>query len=285
MPEDEHGRKLAQYQVVPQAIENAARIAEQCQVDLALDQTFLPRYQVLAGHTLESYLEQLARDGLDRRIAEAAAQAVGGVDQAEVAALELLVAELDDRAGARGRIQRVGLVDEAEVDAGARAGLGAEEAAVGAQVVADAVTAGVAAIAWDSSTAAAPATEVGVPMIAVPNLAAHVGEIANRFFGRPSEQMQVVGVTGTNGKTTVAWLVAQCCEILGERCGYVGTLGTGVGEVAGFQLGRASVDIGPNKVRFEFDGAAEVRQRRRITLQVFVGQTPIVEGDEETGVE
>ena len=103
----------------------------------------------------------------------------------------------------------------------------------GLDFVADAVTAGVAAIAWDSSTADAPSAEVGVPMIAVPNLAAHVGEIANRFFGRPSEQVNVVGVTGTNGKTTVAWLIAQCCELLSESCGYVGTLGSGVGEVAG----------------------------------------------------
>jgi UDP-N-acetylmuramoyl-L-alanyl-D-glutamate--2,6-diaminopimelate ligase len=103
----------------------------------------------------------------------------------------------------------------------------------GLDFVADAVTAGVAAIAWDSSTAEAPATEVGVPMIAVPNLARHVGEIANRFFDRPSERVRVVGVTGTNGKTTVAWLIAQCCELLGETCGYVGTLGAGVGEVSG----------------------------------------------------
>ncbi len=107
------------------------------------------------------------------------------------------------------------------------------ESSHGLDYVADAVTAGVAAIAWDSSTAEAPVAEVGVPMIAVPDLAAHLGEIANRFYDRPSEHVNVVGVTGTNGKTTVAWLVAQCCELLAESCGYVGTLGTGVGEVAG----------------------------------------------------
>ena len=103
----------------------------------------------------------------------------------------------------------------------------------GLDYVADAVTAGVAAIAWDSSTAKGPAAEVGVPMIAVPDLAKHLGEIANRFYARPVEAVKVVGVTGTNGKTTVAWLIAQCCEHLGETCGYLGTLGAGVGEVAG----------------------------------------------------
>jgi UDP-N-acetylmuramoyl-L-alanyl-D-glutamate--2,6-diaminopimelate ligase len=102
----------------------------------------------------------------------------------------------------------------------------------GLDYIADAVTAGVAAIAWDSSTADAPKAEVGVPMIAVPDLENRLGEIANRFFARPSESLHVVGVTGTNGKTTVAWLVAQCCERLKESCGYIGTLGAGVGEVA-----------------------------------------------------
>lgn len=103
----------------------------------------------------------------------------------------------------------------------------------GLDYVADAVTAGVAAIAWDSSTAEGPAAEVGVPMIAVPDLAQHLGEIANRFYARPADAVKVVGVTGTNGKTTVAWLIAQCCEHLGETCGYLGTLGAGVGEVTG----------------------------------------------------
>jgi UDP-N-acetylmuramoyl-L-alanyl-D-glutamate--2,6-diaminopimelate ligase len=103
----------------------------------------------------------------------------------------------------------------------------------GLDFVADAVTAGVAAIAWDSSTTDAPQTQVGVPMIAVPGLASRLGEIANRFYGRPSAAVNVVGVTGTNGKTTVAWLIAQCCELLDETCGYVGTLGSGVGEIEG----------------------------------------------------
>ena len=48
-----------------------------------------------------------------------------------------------------------------------------------------------------------------VPMIAVDQLGDKLGEIANRFYGRPSEALRVIGVTGTNGKTTVAWLIAQ----------------------------------------------------------------------------
>ena len=103
----------------------------------------------------------------------------------------------------------------------------------GLDYIADAVTAGVVAIAWDASTADAPNAEVGVPMIAVPDLAQRLGEIANRFYDNPSEALRVVGVTGTNGKTTVAWLIAQCCEHLEKTCGYVGTLGSGVGDIEG----------------------------------------------------
>ena len=92
--------------------------------------------------------------------------------------------------------------------------------------------AGVCAVAWDASTGSEPA-DIGVPMIAVDGLAEKLGEIANRFFGRPSEHLGVIGVTGTNGKTTVAWMIAQAGELLDERCAYLGTLGYGVGAVEG----------------------------------------------------
>ncbi len=103
----------------------------------------------------------------------------------------------------------------------------------GVDYIEHAATAGVAAIAWDSSTASRPGCDPDVPMIAVPELAQHLGEIANRFYDHPSESVRVFGVTGTNGKTTVAWLIAQCFEMLGDVCGYVGTLGAGVGEIEG----------------------------------------------------
>jgi UDP-N-acetylmuramoyl-L-alanyl-D-glutamate--2,6-diaminopimelate ligase len=102
----------------------------------------------------------------------------------------------------------------------------------GLDFLAEALESNVAAIAWDASTGTPP-SDVGVPMFAVENLASRLGEIANRFYGRPSEQLEVIGVTGTNGKTTVAWMIAQAAEILGERCAYLGTLGHGLGELQG----------------------------------------------------
>jgi UDP-N-acetylmuramoyl-L-alanyl-D-glutamate--2,6-diaminopimelate ligase len=92
--------------------------------------------------------------------------------------------------------------------------------------------AGICALVWDASTGTDPG-DIDIPTIAIDDLAGKLGEIANRFYGRPSEQMNVIGVTGTNGKTTVAWMIAQAREIPGERCGYMGTLGHGVGSVEG----------------------------------------------------
>jgi len=102
----------------------------------------------------------------------------------------------------------------------------------GLDYLSEARNAGVSAVAWDASTANAPA-DIGVPMIAVENLAAHLGDISNRFYGNPSSKLKTVGVTGTNGKTTVAWLIAQCLHRLDDRCAYLGTLGFGIDELQG----------------------------------------------------
>ena len=63
--------------------------------------------------------------------------------------------------------------------------------------------------------------------------ATQVGEIAARFFGRPSAALHIIGVTGTNGKTSIVQLLASALEILGARAATIGTLGAGlVGAVA-----------------------------------------------------
>jgi UDP-N-acetylmuramyl-tripeptide synthetase len=58
-------------------------------------------------------------------------------------------------------------------------------------------------------------------------LKSRTGEIAAAFYGRPTEALDVVAVTGTNGKTSSAWWIAQAAAQLGRRCGVVGTLGIG----------------------------------------------------------
>ncbi|MGO4503924.1 MULTISPECIES: UDP-N-acetylmuramoyl-L-alanyl-D-glutamate--2,6-diaminopimelate ligase [unclassified Dyella] len=67
-----------------------------------------------------------------------------------------------------------------------------------------------------------------VPVLWVDGLHGKVGEIASRFFGRPSEALRVIGVTGTNGKTSTVQLLAQALEFLGHRAATIGTLGAGL---------------------------------------------------------
>ena len=62
---------------------------------------------------------------------------------------------------------------------------------------------------------------------AVPGLKARSAEIAHGFYGEPSAALQVVAVTGTNGKTSTSWWTAQALSALGRPCGVVGTLGVG----------------------------------------------------------
>lgn len=58
-------------------------------------------------------------------------------------------------------------------------------------------------------------------------LKAATGPIAAAYFDHPSRALQIAAVTGTNGKTTTAWWLAQALSRLGRRCGLVGTLGIG----------------------------------------------------------
>ena len=67
-----------------------------------------------------------------------------------------------------------------------------------------------------------------VPLLWIDGLHDQVGEIAARFYERPSESMRVVGVTGTNGKTSCVQLLAQALTLLGHRAASIGTLGAGV---------------------------------------------------------
>lgn len=66
-----------------------------------------------------------------------------------------------------------------------------------------------------------------IPIIPIKNLASKLGLLAKRFYGDPSGELQVIGVTGTNGKTTSCVLLAQCLSQLNMPCAAIGTLGYG----------------------------------------------------------
>jgi len=106
------------------------------------------------------------------------------------------------------------------------AGFGAH----GLGFVEQAQAAGASAILFEPP--APPEFDVPADAIAVPGLRARMGEMADRFHARPSREMSMVGVTGTNGKTSTVQLLAQAWHLRSVRAGSIGTLGAGLyGEV------------------------------------------------------
>jgi UDP-N-acetylmuramoyl-L-alanyl-D-glutamate--2,6-diaminopimelate ligase len=107
----------------------------------------------------------------------------------------------------------------------------------GLEFCADAAARGASVVLWDPAEAQGhelpPSLEPGgchsdgchaVPVAGLRHL---LGRIADRFFGSPSAHLCITGITGTNGKTTTAYLLAQALERLEQPAGYVGTIGWG----------------------------------------------------------
>lgn len=95
----------------------------------------------------------------------------------------------------------------------------------GRAFIAEAAARGAAAVLYDARDFAPPV--VSVPAIGVVDLGRHVSAIADRFYDSPSRQLVVIGVTGTNGKTTCTQLLAQALDRPPRRCAVIGTLGYG----------------------------------------------------------
>ena len=70
---------------------------------------------------------------------------------------------------------------------------------------------------------------LGVPEVLVDDVRAAIGPAAARFYGEPTAELDVVGITGTNGKTTTAFLVRHLLEAAGRQCGLLGTVKRVVG--------------------------------------------------------
>ncbi len=94
----------------------------------------------------------------------------------------------------------------------------------GSEFIEDAVCAGAVAVAVESK-AATPTAMRAVPVYDIAGLGQKIGHIAARFYGHPSHDLTVIGVTGTNGKTSVTHFLAQA---LSSPCGVIGTLGNGI---------------------------------------------------------
>src|SRR5580700_9932706 len=71
--------------------------------------------------------------------------------------------------------------------------------------------------------------DLGVPEVLVESARAAMAPAAARFYGDPARELRVVGVTGTNGKTTTAYLVRALLEAAGMQCGLLGTVKSVIG--------------------------------------------------------
>ena len=98
----------------------------------------------------------------------------------------------------------------------------------GAAYAAQAVAAGAAAVVAEIPAASTN----GVRWIVVPDARLALARLAAEFFEHPSRDLRVVGITGTNGKTTTAYLIAAIFEAAGVRCGMLGTVEYRVGGAA-----------------------------------------------------
>src|SRR3989442_7021689 len=110
-------------------------------------------------------------------------------------------------------------VDSRKVGTGALFAALKGVAADGAEFAPEAVERGASAVLCDRDLDVAPAA-----LIVAPDARRAFSQAASRFHGEPSKQMQLLGVTGTNGKTTTTYLVEQLAASRGVRTGLIGTV-------------------------------------------------------------
>lgn len=79
---------------------------------------------------------------------------------------------------------------------------------------------------WPTVRIQALQKELGLPVISLPDLSVEISGIAARFYGSPASEMRMIGITGTNGKTSVSQYIAQALPA-DWHCGVLGTTGNG----------------------------------------------------------
>jgi UDP-N-acetylmuramoyl-L-alanyl-D-glutamate--2,6-diaminopimelate ligase len=95
----------------------------------------------------------------------------------------------------------------------------------GHDFAADAVAGGAVALLVDHELA-----DVAVAQVVVPDVRQAMGPLADVFFGKPTRELEVFGITGTNGKTTTAHLIYAMLQAAGREPGLIGTVGVRVGK-------------------------------------------------------
>lgn len=86
---------------------------------------------------------------------------------------------------------------------------------------------GASVVLWEPVDERTAPALPGTLVLAIPHLSMLLGQLADRFFGQPSAALKITAVTGTNGKSTTAYLLADAAERCGLAAGYSGTVGYG----------------------------------------------------------
>ncbi|MFZ4119489.1 MAG: UDP-N-acetylmuramoyl-L-alanyl-D-glutamate--2,6-diaminopimelate ligase [Polynucleobacter sp.] len=97
----------------------------------------------------------------------------------------------------------------------------------GRPYIADALDAGAAAVIYDPTDLEGSSALNDSRCLALENLSAHAGSICSDWYGNPSGQMMVFGVTGTNGKTSITQWLSHALDRPKSRAAVIGTLGIG----------------------------------------------------------
>jgi UDP-N-acetylmuramoyl-L-alanyl-D-glutamate--2,6-diaminopimelate ligase len=99
----------------------------------------------------------------------------------------------------------------------------------GHQFIDKAIENGAVAIVYEDDSRL-PTPNSRLTYVQTENSAAAAGYMAHNFFGQPSERLKIVGVTGTNGKTTIATLLYKLFTVLGYKCGLLSTVDNHIGD-------------------------------------------------------
>jgi UDP-N-acetylmuramoyl-L-alanyl-D-glutamate--2,6-diaminopimelate ligase len=99
----------------------------------------------------------------------------------------------------------------------------------GRQYIPVAIARGAVAVLWESNGFTWDAGWQ-VANVGIANLRDVAGDIAHQVYGRPSESLRLIGITGTNGKTSCAHWISRALSAAGQRCAVIGTIGNGFPE-------------------------------------------------------
>jgi UDP-N-acetylmuramoyl-L-alanyl-D-glutamate--2,6-diaminopimelate ligase len=98
----------------------------------------------------------------------------------------------------------------------------------GIEYIENAIKAGVVAVLVDAIDMEKVSETNQIPVVSCNRLQTNIGIIASRFYGHPSSKIFIIGVTGTNGKTSISHFISEAFSNVKKKTGLIGTLGSGV---------------------------------------------------------